>query len=40
MHIIVSKANKVKINNLKIVQKLRVISEEEFKAKIKEFLDM
>jgi hypothetical protein len=31
MKIIVGKTNNVKINNLKVVRKLRVIGEEEFK---------
>jgi hypothetical protein len=31
MNIIIGKANNVKINNLKIARKLKVISEEEFK---------
>jgi hypothetical protein len=33
--IIISEENKVKINNLKIVKKLRVINEEDFKAIVK-----
>jgi hypothetical protein len=33
MQIIIGKANKVKINNLKIERKLIVISEEKFKAR-------
>jgi len=39
MKIIVGKANNVKINNLKIAWKLRVISEEEFKIKVKKILN-
>jgi hypothetical protein len=34
MQITVGKANKVKINNMKIAKKLGVISEEEFKTKV------
>jgi hypothetical protein len=40
MQITIGKTNKVKINNLKIARKLGVISEEEFKAKIKQILDL
>jgi hypothetical protein len=35
MQIIIGKARTVKINNVKIVRKLGVISEEEFKARVK-----
>jgi len=35
MQIIVGKTNKVKISNLKIVRKLKVNNEEEFKTRIK-----
>jgi len=35
MQIIIGKTNKVKINNLKIARKLRVINEKEFKTKVK-----
>jgi hypothetical protein len=40
MQIIVGKANKVKINNLKIARKLGVISEEEFKTRVKQILNL
>ncbi len=40
MQITIEKTNKIKINNLKIVRKLGVISEKEFKIKIKEILDL
>jgi len=40
MQITIGKTNKVKINNLKIGRKLRVISEEEFKTKVKQILDL
>jgi hypothetical protein len=35
VQITIGKTNKVKINNLKNVRKLRLINEEEFKAKFK-----
>jgi hypothetical protein len=34
------KANKIKINNLKTIKNLGIIGEEEFKAKVKEILDL
>jgi hypothetical protein len=40
VQITIEKTNKIKINNLKIVRKLGVISEKEFKIKIKEILDL
>ncbi len=40
MQIIVSKTNKVKIKNLKIVRDLEIICEEEFKEEVKEILDL
>jgi hypothetical protein len=40
MQIIVGKTNRVKINYLKIVRKLRVISEEEFKTRVKQNLNL
>jgi hypothetical protein len=40
MQIIVRKTNKVKVNYLKIARKLRVISEEEFKTRVKQILDL
>jgi hypothetical protein len=40
VQITVNKINKIKINNLKIIWKLGIISEKEFKTKIKEILDL
>jgi len=40
MQITLGKVNEVKINNLKIVRKLKVINEEEFKARVKQILDL
>jgi len=40
MHISVGKANKIKINNLKTSRDFKFISEEEFKTKVKEILDL
>jgi hypothetical protein len=40
MQISIGKSNKVKINNLKIIRKLGVINEEEFKPKVKEIFDL
>ncbi len=40
MQITLGKVNEVKINNLKIVRKLIIISEEEFKARVKQILDL
>jgi hypothetical protein len=40
MQITIGKINKVKTSNLKIARKLRVISEEEFKARVKQILDL
>jgi len=40
VQITIGKANKVKIGNLKIARKLGVINEEEFKAKVKQILDL
>jgi len=40
MQINVHKVNRVKINNLKIVQDLGIIGEEESKAKVKKNLNM
>jgi len=36
----VNNANKVNMNNLKIIKRFKNISEEEFKAKVKEILDL
>jgi hypothetical protein len=40
MQITIGKTNKVKIGNLKIVKKLGFTSEEEFKTKVKQNLDL
>jgi hypothetical protein len=40
IYISVGKANKVKINNLKIVKDFKILGEEEFITKVKEILDL
>jgi hypothetical protein len=40
IQILIGKANKVKISNLKTIKKLRVINEEGFKVRVKEILNL